>query len=49
MTLAIPLAARLRRSSLSVKLAALGAIVTAAVVLVTFLALGVVVRTGTRQ
>ena len=49
MTLAMPLARRLRRSSLSVKLAALGALVTAAVVLVTFLALGVVVRTGTRQ
>ncbi len=39
---------RLRRSSLSVKLAALGAGVTAAVVLITFVALGVEVRASTR-
>jgi signal transduction histidine kinase/ActR/RegA family two-component response regulator len=49
MAIAIPLAKRLRRSSLSVKLAALGAVVTAAVVLVTFLALGVVIRASTRE
>src|SRR5512146_1714834 len=49
MTVAIPLAKRLRRSSLSAKLAALGAVVTAAVVLVTFLALGIVIRSTTRQ
>ena len=49
MTVAMPLADRLRRSSLSIKLAALGAAVTAAVVLVTFLALGVAVRANTRD
>ena len=49
MTVAFPLAKRLRRSSLNAKLAALGAVVTAAVVLVTFLALGIVIRSNTRQ
>ena len=49
MALATPLGRRLRRSSLSAKLAALGAAVTAVVVLVTFLALGVVIRASTRE
>ena len=49
MIVASSFANRLRRSSLSAKLAALGAAVTAAVVLVTFLALGVVIRDSTRE